>query len=361
MVIPALPYAILAGALFTASIASAQLLEIDEVELGELLAGSQQSASALPTAEELSEPGALQAYLDEAFAKKPGDIRLPSGVIRYSETLSIKRRNGGVIRGAGAVYASDDPEAPQIGWRDPKVRRGTLLHYSGPADEPAVLVRDSLQLVLSDFAIQADGATGMRFEVSRGWGNNHHTLERIGFIASECGVECGLNGLPFNCADISFQGCVFNRCRTGLRTHAPQNVAYWFTNGCYWLSCDRPIDLVKGGNVCVRDAGTNGPMTAFLTIRQGGVNAAVSKIDFLRIDRTGGTPEDRFRVVDASQARGGVRVVVDALQITNLQGDDWSGWQLFSVAEDDHPAHQIDVRTVVAPKGADRAPGVPSD
>ena len=359
MVIAGFRSGLLVMASLVAQAASAQLLEIDEVELGRLLAEPQPSASGVPTAEDLSEPGALQAYLDDAFATTPGEIRLPSGVIRYTETLRIQRRNGGVIRGAGAVYASDDPEAPQHGWRDPKVRRGTLLHYAGPADEPAVRVRDSLQLVLADFAIQADGATGIRFEVTRGWGNNHHTLERVGFIASECGVECGREGLPYNCADISFQGCLFHRCPTGFRSHAPQNVDFWFTDGCYWLTCDRPIDLVKGGNVSVRDAGTNGPMTAFLTIRQGGVNAAVSKIDFLRIDRTGGSPEDRFRVVDASRARGGVRVVVDALQITNLRGDDWSGWKLFSVAENNHPGHRIDVRMAVAPKGADLKPGKP--
>jgi len=317
--------------------------------------------SRVPTAEALSEPGALQAYVDEAFAADAGPIRLPRGVIRYDETLVISRRNGGVIRGAGACYAPDRPEAPQVGWLDPAVRRGTLLHYTGPADRPAVLIRDSLHLVLGDLAIQADGGVGLSFEVSRGWGNNYHTLERVWLLACKTGVVCGRSGTPFNCADLSFQGCGFRRCQTGFKSYADQNVGYWFTNGCYWLSCERAIDLVRGGNVAVRDAGTNGPMTAFLTIRQGGVNNAISKIDFLRIDRTGGDTSDRFRVVDASEARGTVRVVVDGLQITNLAGDDWDGWKLFTVAEDDNPSYQIDVRHVIAPRGADVEPGVASD
>lgn len=289
-------------------------------------------SSTVPTAEQLSAPGAFQAYLDRQFevADRVGPIWLPSGDIRFAEPIRIVRRAGVTLAGVGAVPVRVGESS---GWNKasaPRVRLGTRLVYAGPGDRPAIELAGTSHVCMRDLSIEPlAGGVGVLVHPAGKWGSVRNHMTNVVFLGGSVGVECGITKNDLTASDINFLGCDFRQCQTGFKVNHYQGLEYQLY-GCDFKGCDTAIWLRRGGGITVVGAGlVTGPITPGVTQRflrigssedagrrpeGGGGNTMPCNIYGVRIDRTGVADKQfaDFILVDAVHA-GTVVVGMDGV------------------------------------------------
>lgn len=197
-----------------------------------------------PTAEELSEPGALQAYCDDR-ASRGLKIVLPPGYIRNAN-VSLAYYHGVEIVGSGCSHVSP---SSKNGWRThPQVKKAFTILVSGDATKPVIRLAPCMELKLSDFSIKSDGI-GVDWPQWRGWGGAHLKIDSVNFHDCSVGLRAGREKSDHNAADASFHNCTFDHCGVGLQVNHNQGVNYVFTGLNYFYDVPIAVHLRNGGAV----------------------------------------------------------------------------------------------------------------
>lgn len=306
--------------------------------------------SHLPTAEELSEPGALAAYLVHELRHTPDHTcRLPPGVIRVTgERPRLNMIEGGQVFGSGMPrYPSDSPKA---GRRHPKVGPVDLSTriVAGQEYRELLLLEDVYGLAIDGVGFENRSGVGVRFSSEPGKGAAFNRFERVAFHNCLEGVRAGDPHTPqsgqFNAADVVFSGVSFSACGVGLRVLHAQGVNYVFDGLCSWGDCRTAIDLVRGGGVTVTGGSTYGGQT-FLRVRRGGPNVGALVVTGLRMDRSKRRGDPIPIVLDARGAESQVRAALVGVSICGGLREA-EGFQVVRIGSRHHRVE------VIAPGGA---------
>lgn len=262
-----------------------------------------------PTAEQLSEPGALDAFVTDSL-KASGRCVLPPGVIKTDRPISLQRVHGGVIEGAGPPYAGADSKS---GWRihPDTIQANTLIVMSDPS-QPAIVMAAAINVELRNFGVETSGV-GIAYRQVPGWGNAYAHLHRVAFHGCEIGFKAGDQRGDHNAADVTFDGCLFFKCKTGLEVNHQQGVNYLFDGLCFFGHVERAVVFNDGGFSHL-DNCTGFGVGTWLTLKGGGPNLMPCRITHLYSDRTKDDPPPV--IVDATGATNQVRVVVDGVKVT---------------------------------------------
>lgn len=273
----------------------------------------------VPTAEELSAPGALQDYVNESLTKD-GRCVLPPGVIKTDRPIELLQIHGGVIEGSGPAYVGADSKS---GWRTGQstLQASTLIVATDPT-RPAIVMRATITPELRNFGIETAGV-GVAYQHRTGWGNAFARLHRVSFHGCEIGFKAGDERGDHNAADVTLDGCLWFDCQTGLEVNHQQGVNYLFDGLCYFQHVARAVVFNEGGFSHLDNCAGFGVGT-WLTIKGGGPNLMPCRITHLYSDRTKNTPPPV--IVDASQASEQVRVVVDGVKVTRHGVNDRQRW-----------------------------------
>lgn len=275
-----------------------------------------------PTAKELSEPGALQWYI-EASLKDEGRCVLPVGVIRISEPIKLRWVQGGTIEGAGPTYAPSDSKSD---WRtNPAVIQANTTIVTSDPNKPVLDLSAVIGLEVAKLSIETSGV-GVLYRDSPGGGSMFNTLRKVSFHGCTIGFKAGEKLTDPNSADVTFDGCTWRSCKTCCEVNNNQGVNYLFHGLCWAIECDRFAVLNAGGlanlqGVCGMNVGT------WLTIVAGGGNNQPSRIEQLYSDRTASFPPPVL--VDASKATAHYRVLVDGVKVTYHGASDAKQWPDF--------------------------------
>jgi len=273
------------------------------------------AAPATPTAETLSEPGALAEYVTKSLRTK-GRCVLPIGIIKTDKTIDLYRVLGGVIEGVGmAAGSSSHPD----GFRT--VEATTQAHTTIVGPNPVFRLRACQGLSIEHLTIEsdrkgesdggdADEGVGISYEHVPGWPCNYLTLHKVAF-GTPIGFKAGEKSGDHNAADVTFSDCYFTDCKIGLEVNHNQGMNYRLT-GCNFLMVETAVLLNRGGMVHLLDC--FGFVEQWLVIKGGGPNLMPCRITNLNSDRE---PQHRPPViVDASESTDQVRVIVDGVKVT---------------------------------------------
>lgn len=274
----------------------------------------------VPTATQLSNPGALQAYIEERIggftvgspggvSDDPidghfgGPILLPRGIIELgtadANALRLISKQGFTVMGVGeAGNATNNLNLTRTG-----DHHFTLIRFSGSPSVPLLELQGVEATHWMNLGFEhASGGTCVFHSTGVGNRRNHFTgcsFAGNGFDGSEeggVGVEYGPGN---NNSDSCLHACHFMQLRTGVVLNSAQNLEFLFS-GCDWLSCETGIWAKGGGGFHVEMAGMvshfkgrkDFPHT-FLRIGEGagnlggGGNASPITISNLRIDGSG--------------------------------------------------------------------------
>ncbi len=282
---------------------------------------NKEKESRVPSAEELSQPGALQAYVDTK-ASKGETVILPPGVIKGN--LNLTYYHGVTIKGAGPSHIS---LTNKNGWRThPQVKQSYTIIK--PEDESKAVIRfkPCMELKLQDFSIDTRGIA-IDFPEHRGWGGAHIHLDRVNMHYAKIGFRAGKEKGDHNAADVSFTNCTFDHCDIGLQVNHNQGVNYVFTGLNYFYDCPLAVHLKNGGAVVASSLHGYGVKT-WCRMEGGGSNLNPQfYCDFIYSDRSlpSQTSIDLDRpypvnsppiLLDASIATGTVKAYVGAVKGT---------------------------------------------
>ena len=268
------------------------------------------------TAEELSKPGALQAYINNGM--RTGEVKLPMGTITFNKTIWIPRTNGGTISGYGAPYHPD----PQHGWNRKDIFRGTRLKYTGPIEEPAIIWRSSHGQTLEKFGVETEGDIGILYPHTPGWGGADCDVKQVSFYAPNgVGFQAGEKKGDFNCADINFYSCQFGWCERGFVSKNTQALVFFF-HSLRAIRCETVIDQEHGGSVSVFGAGLY-DVDTFYRCGQGGVNTQPCVFVNIRCDRNANrlNPIPPTQLIDSSDASSTFVASVIGCAVTGYRGE----------------------------------------
>lgn len=301
--------------------------------------------SRIPTAAELSKPGALQTYL-EASLKRDGRCVLPRGDIRLSETLEIPKSCGGGIYGAGAAHTTHDDRS---GWNS--VFNGTRLIYEG--DDAAIRWRPTKHFTLCDVSIEAPEAMGIHYVYERGWGASANSVEGCALHRCVVGFAAGEAESDHNAAEVTFDGVRFDRCAIGLLVRHHQGVNYHLL-GCDFNFCDTAVRCLNGGLVSIRDCYGYATKT-YLRIDRAGMNVSPYIIDGLACDRRSKDGHPMPVIVDCRRVRHNCYVSARNIKVTADWGEE--GKPLFQLPAEIHNARcVIETSGVCTAAGAAKEP-----
>ena len=300
------------------------------------------------TAESLSVPGALQAYVDRQLAAQ-GVCVLPPGRIALTETLVFRREMGARLVGSG--HADVALAEPKLGWNWPDVDRTTRLVGQMSPDQPVVRLEGVATCSLEHLTVShARGGDCIHYPAN-GWGGpTRTTLDRVAMTDGRVGFKAGDSSGDHNAADVAFRGCVFRRLtEAGLEVNNHQGMNYAFSDLTYWAYVPVAIHLKAGGNVYVHGCASVAT-PCLLRIDSGGVNNATSVVSGFKFDVAHDKP---CVVVDASRARGRVLVDVTGVGMPSPSRHPHEGHVLFRLPENwRRTGSAIRVGQVAAPRGA---------
>jgi hypothetical protein len=263
-----------------------------------------------PTAEELSKPGALQAFID---ASNGYPIQLPPGVIR-TKPLKLNS-HGGVIRGCGLPC---HPHDSATGWRSATIPQGvTYLVPDGDSTEPLITLEKCEGLRLQDFGVQTTGV-GVHLVAQRGWGNFHTLLDRVAFHGCSIGFNAGQTATDPNGADVEFRTCLWKGNKTCVRVNHSQGVNFDFVGQSRAEYCGTFLHLAGGGVSRIEGLTAFGLGTV-LKVDSGGGNLSPLWVGRLYLDREPTQPPTA--IVDAADAVGAVRVKIDGYHVSGKASD----------------------------------------
>jgi len=262
----------------------------DELDTGDevLLASIQGQAAELeklraeiaalqpPTAAELSQPGALQEYVDSMLAAT-GDCPLPGGAIKISEAnpLVIPAIQSGIIRGVGVPYTHHDQES---GWNDPDNDCSTRFVST---DGTGIVFGPCIGVTLAGFSVEG-AEIGILYPPRKGWGATMNTLDRIALIGNAVGFQAGRDEYDGNCSGVIFRTVLCRDNDRGIVIKNNQGVNYVLESLCYFKHNVVGIDLEHGGRLRVRDAKAYG---GEVFIRTGETSSGQIIVDGLAWDR----------------------------------------------------------------------------
>jgi hypothetical protein len=235
---------------------------------------------------------------------------LPVGVIQTDRPIELRRLHGGVIEGAGPPYASGDSAS---GWRahPDTIQASTLIVATDPS-RPAIIMAATINTELRNFGVETTGV-GIAYQQVTGWGNAYAYLHRIAFHDCQIAFKAGDEPTDHNAADVTFDGCLFFRCKTGLEVNHLQGVNYLLEGQCFFGGVDRAVVFNEGGFSHLQNC-TGFDVGTWLTFNGGGPNLMPCRITHLYSDRTkDDTPPV---IVDATGATNQVRVIVDGVKVT---------------------------------------------
>lgn len=234
-----------------------------------------------PTAAELSEPGALQRYVDKSGPR----VTLPAGRI------------------VGHAVIDDDSvtlEGAGPNWGDRIT--GTVLVPADPS-KPVVTVRDAVGVTLRNFGC-LDGSVAISLEGSVGALCLHTHIENVSACRFDVGVRisepAGTRKGQHCAADTTLDRCRFTLCKSAVELNHPQAVNVHL-QGCYAYSCDTFVTVRDGGHVTLRNCASN-PVRCILRVLKAGGNQVPYVVDKFYADRTGGAPMPI--IIDASKVEG---------------------------------------------------------
>jgi hypothetical protein len=242
----------------------------------------------MPTVEDLSAPGALNTYINSRM-RLYGFCGLPSGTIQYNSTLDLQNNVGGILTGTGQTdisFTSVDPNNGQGTFK------ATRLYFTGPANQPAVRLRNSSHMLFQNFAIerQTKGSApgeGVIFKSestgSPAGGPAACKIENVTFYNGNIGIEFGQNTSDHVNSDWVLDRPLFYTCNTGMRVNHDQGVNF-LLNTPGFLNCGIGVHFVRGGNVMINNAGSNNGLGTLLRVDGAGTNAGMFIINHARLD-----------------------------------------------------------------------------
>jgi hypothetical protein len=169
-------------------------------------------------------------------------IFLPAGRYRITGTLRLQSEHSAIeLIGSGAPWSHTDP---------------TVIHYDGPAQQPALLMRGVNQSILRNLAIDGGGKARAAIEVQtvRGVAATGMSFTRLKLGNAEHGVLIGDDGIGHNGDCSSFYEIYFHDCSYGFRTVADQNMEYTFLR-CGIANAKVGYWFQKGGDATFLHAG----------------------------------------------------------------------------------------------------------
>ena len=182
-----------------------------------------------PTAQQLSEPGALQRYIDDQ-AKRAGEIVLPPGRIEVPNLL-LRRLDDVTIRGPG-----------------------TTIAFTGPTDKPAIRQAQCVGLHLEGVTLEFGGDLLWSMENWRGYGTLRTTFDRVTFRQTGTkrtgrAMRFGRSQSELNCADVLISNCFFRDYDTCLHVVGNQALRIVVTDVTDVWHCNRVWQIDGGGHL----------------------------------------------------------------------------------------------------------------
>lgn len=260
----------------------------------------------IPTAAELSEPGALQAYVDSKH--NAGEVcQLPPDKITGNLWIDD---DAVILRGSGTPYSNRN--------------KGTVIVPADPS-KPAVTIREAINVQLESFGIQS-AEIGVSLE-----GGPHNmvfqtVLRDVAVADAKVGVRVseppdtrkGQNAA----ADVVIDHCPFTRCEAAIETNHTQTLNVHVIGQSYFYRCGTAVVVNNGGRILIADSCCNG-LGTWLRIHKAGGNLVPHVLRNLYSDRTGGVPAPI--IVDARGCKDRLRVLVDVYTCPILPEDGpWS-------------------------------------
>lgn len=271
-------------------------------------------SSGVPTAEELSGQGKLQAYYNECVSAGV-DCLLPSGVIK-TDGLNVYYATGVRIIGTGRAFHKHDSKN---GWRSvPWIIRNNTTLVSTNSERPLITLKPVKGIKIQGICFDTTGI-GVHYRAHLGWGPSHINVTDCSFIGCEAGFKAGDNVGDANAADAHFEGCSWHDCRSGLLVMHQQGVNYTLEGQCWFYDTDVAIHL-KGGGFVVAPSLHGFGVKTWCKVERGGPNLVPQFVcGAIYSDRS---PPSRPPVlIDATLARDVVKATVGIVKITDNSKD----------------------------------------
>lgn len=255
------------------------------------------------TAEDLSKPGALQAFVDMAIDS--GEIaQLPGGKIVVDPAPLMLTKDSTILRGVGANYGDRIT--------------GTVLVAKDPT-RPIIAVRNALGVKIEDLGMLGtpESVCGVSLEGSNGALVFHTAIRdaalcrfKVGIRVSEPpGTRPGQNAA----ADTVISHCRFTACETGVELNHGQSVNVHVQDQSYFYGVGTAVLVNAGGRVLIADSCAN-PVGTWLRVKSGGGNGMPLVLRNLYSDRTGGAPMPVL--IDARGVEGSLIATVDGYSMS---------------------------------------------
>lgn len=249
--------------------------------------------------------------LFERVARNGGIAHLPGGNYRINRTIRLVGL--GSIRVEGESVGAFSTLRPG-GFRAVPTRLlwtgepgGTMFHLDGSVGQS-----------FSHMQFHGGGTPDRRGRAGRlflltsrpGWGTCCQRFTRVLFTEAEVAIQCGLEEMEFNNADIIHDEVSFTGVDVGLRTLNHQSLNHHFRSlGIFGVGT--AFDMQRGGNVNV-EAFAAGTFDLLLRVGNGGWNAGTFRFAAGRPEMNGLTRR-HARLVEAMPADT-CRVVFEATQ-----------------------------------------------
>lgn len=267
----------------------------------------------IPTAADLSVPGALQTYADACVANKQ-PIRLPPGEISQANALYIDD-DSTIVEGMGFQYGNRTT--------------GTVLKSTNPST-PVIQIRNALCCTIKNLGVRQPAQTvnntegvGISLEGSIGSLVFHTKIENVGVLWCDVGVRVseptGTRVDQAAAADVVINHSLFQSCDKAVEVNNNQSPNVHLTNQCYFYDINNVIWANNGGRFLVENCCGN-PARTILRMLKGGGNLAPSVIRNWYADRTGGAAAPI--IVDARGCPDAIRVLIDVYSMSYNSGID---------------------------------------
>ncbi len=233
---------------------------------------------------------ALQKAIDAAAAHG-GEIYLPAGIYRITETLVMSKLNAQsvTIRGqGGSPYGGALP-----------VRRSntSTLKWDGEAGGTLLRTMGAFGCCWRDLNFDGGKKAGILFLATTepGWGNMLNSMSNVHFFDAEVGIQMARATGEHCCSDYHFEFITFGRLKTGFLVKNDQGVDFLF-NYIFVLGCETLFNFERGGNLQVNTAQlTNCKL--FLNIGGGGRNVGTYQANNVRLESSKAGRSNRFQLL----------------------------------------------------------------
>lgn len=265
-------------ALVTATLAQAQGTVLNVRDLGAVGDGREDDTAA------------LQQAIRQAPAQG-GEIFLPAGIYRITETLNMERADarGILVRGQGGTPYGGTPTL--------RAARTTTLLWDG--EEGGTLVRTvgASGCAWKHLNFDGGGKAGILFlaRTETGWGNMINTMHNVHFFRGGVGIQMAETRGEHCASDILFDFVTFGSLDTGFRVTNDQGVDYLF-NFVFALNVGTLFQFERGGNLTIQNAQLTN-CNLFLDIGGGGRNVGTYVATNVRIESSDGGRDKRHQLL----------------------------------------------------------------